>query len=89
MLAVLWAAMADDDFEDVMAALRAGQRFQVGGGRIFRTYAMTNGQLVIIHSDDGYTEEQPCDEATLRAAMAEVPDGFRKIVDWWKAQRGY
>ena len=88
MPAVLWTAMADDDFEDVMAALRAGQRFQVGGGRIFRTYAMTNGQLVIIHSDDGYTEEQPCDEATLRAAMAEVPDGFRKIVQWWKAQRG-
>jgi phosphodiesterase/alkaline phosphatase D-like protein len=79
--------MADTDFEDVMAALCAGQRFQVGGGRIFRTYAMTNGQLVVIVSDDGYTEEHPCDEATLRAAIAEVPEGFRKIVDWWKAQR--
>jgi len=79
--------MADTDFEDVMAALRGGQRFQVGGGRIFRTYAMTNGQLVVIVSDDGYTEEHPCDEATLRAAIAEVPDGFRKIVEWWKAHR--
>lgn len=79
--------MADGDFDDVMAALRDGQRFQVGGGRIFVTYAMTDGQLVIIHSDDGYTEERPCDEATLRAAMAEVPDGFRKIVEWWKTHR--
>ncbi|HET6582514.1 MAG TPA: hypothetical protein VFG69_03680 [Nannocystaceae bacterium] len=79
--------MSDTDFEDVMEALRGGQQFQVGGGRIFRTYAMTNGRLVVIVTDDGHTEEHPCDEATLRAAMAEVPDGFRKIVAWWKAHR--
>lgn len=79
--------MADTDFDDVLEAMRDGQRFQVGGGRIFVTYAMTNGQLVIIHTCDGYAEEHSCDEATLRAAMAEVPDGFRKIVEWWKAQR--
>lgn len=79
--------MSDSHFEDVLAAMRDGQRFQVGGGRIFRTYAMTEGRLVVIESDDGYTQESPCDEATLRAAMAEVPDGFRKIVDWWKAHR--
>ena len=79
--------MVDAEFDDFMAALRAGHRFQIGGGRIFRTYAMTNGQLVVIISDDGYTEEHPCDEATLRAAIAEVPDGWRKFVEWWKAQR--
>jgi hypothetical protein len=75
------------DFDDVMEALRGGQTFQIGGGRIFPTYAMNDGRIVVIITDDGYTEEHPCSEDELRAAIAEVPDGIRKIVDWWQAQR--
>ena len=48
---------------------------------------MTHGRLVVITSDDGYTDERPCSEEELRAAIAELPDGFRKIVQWWRAQR--
>ncbi|HWB81148.1 MAG TPA: hypothetical protein VG755_39565 [Nannocystaceae bacterium] len=77
-----------DDYDDVIEAMRGGQTFQVGGGRLFVTYAMREGRLVVIHTDDGYETEHPCDEATLRAAIAEVRDGFRKIVDWWRAHRG-
>ena len=76
-----------DDYDDVLEAMRGGQTFQVGGGRCFVTYAMHDGRLVVIHTDDGYEEVHPCDEATLRAAIEEVRDGFRKIVDWWRAHQ--
>lgn len=76
-----------DDYDEVLEAMRGGQTFQVGGGRLFVTYAIQNGSLVVIHTDDGYEEVHPCDEATLRAAIAEVRDGFRKIVDWWRAHQ--
>jgi hypothetical protein len=79
--------MSDSDFDEVMAALRGGQTFQIGGGRIFETYAMNDGRLVVITSDDGYTSERPCGEDELRAAIAELPEGFRKIVQWWKAHQ--
>ena len=42
--------MTESDFEDVMAALRDGQHFQIGGGRIFPTYAMKNGQVTVINN---------------------------------------
>jgi hypothetical protein len=78
--------MALSDFEEVMAALRDGQRFQIGGGRCFPTYAMKQGQVVVIHSDDGYTEERPCDEEMLRRAIAEAPHCFQQIIEWRNAQ---
>lgn len=77
----------DDDvalFEDVLEAMRGGQTFQIGGGRIFRTYAMREGLPVVIVSDDGITEVQPCDQAELRAAIEELPEGFAAIVRWWR-----
>lgn len=43
---------------------------------------MKAGQVIVIHSDDGYTEERPCDEATLLAAIAGAPNVFRDILEW-------
>jgi hypothetical protein len=37
--------VSESDFADVMAALRDGQAFQIGGGRIFPTYAMRHPTL--------------------------------------------
>lgn len=78
--------MPDSEFEDVMAALRDGQQFQIGGGRIFPVYAMRAGQVIVIWSDDGYREERPCDEQTLRTAIAEAPHCFREIIAWRNEQ---
>ncbi len=87
MDAVPSSVMTESDFEDVMAALRDGQHFQIGGGRIFPTYAMKNGQVTVIISDDGHTEERPCDEQELRRAIAEAPHCFRSVIEWLTAQR--
>ena len=68
------------ELEDVMAVLREGQSIQVGGGRSFPTYAMRDGRVIVIQSDDGFTEESPCSEERLRAAIAEAPNVFDSAV---------
>jgi hypothetical protein len=70
----------------VTAALRAGASFQLGGGRSYPTYAMKDGQLVVINFDDGYTEEYSCSEESLRAAIAEQPAIFRELLEQWNAR---
>ncbi|MBK6917696.1 MAG: hypothetical protein IPH07_09875 [Deltaproteobacteria bacterium] len=80
--------MTDATYEDVLAALHDGQRFQIGGGRIFPTYAVCDGQLVVEWSDEGHVEQLPCDEATLRRAIAEAPGAFADLVRWWREGRG-
>jgi hypothetical protein len=74
------AAMRVPSLEEVLAVLRAGHEIQVGGGRSFPTYAMRNGQLVVIQTDDGYGEEVPCSEERLREAIAEAPNVFDATV---------
>jgi hypothetical protein len=80
------AAVPPPDLEQVTAALRAGASFQLGGGRSYPTYAMKDGQLVVINFDDGYTEEFPCSEESLRAAIVEHPAIFRELLDLWNAR---
>ncbi len=79
--------MPAPELDDVIAAMRDGVRFQIGGGRIFPTYAIQDGALIVVISDDGYTEEQPCDDARLRAAIADAPEAFAFLVAWWKEHR--
>ena len=79
--------MTESDFEDVMAAVRDGQAFRIGGGRIFPTYAMKAGQVIVIVSDDGHREERPCGEQELRTAIAEAPHCFRAVIEWRTTQR--
>jgi hypothetical protein len=66
--------------EEVLAVLRAGHSIQVGGGRSFPTYAMRDGRLRVIQSDDGHTEEAACSEDRLREAIAEDPNVFDAAV---------
>jgi hypothetical protein len=74
------AAMRVPSLEEVLAVLRTGHEIQVGGGRSFPTYAMKNGQLVVIHTSDGYGEEVACSEDRLREAIAEAPNVFDAAV---------
>jgi hypothetical protein len=66
--------------DEVLVVLRAGEEIQVGGGRSFPTYLMRNGQLIVVHCDDGYTEEAPCSEQALRDAIAGAPNVFDAVV---------
>ncbi|HEX3770836.1 MAG TPA: hypothetical protein VHV30_08235 [Polyangiaceae bacterium] len=75
------AAFPRPDLAEVIEALRRGQSFQVGGGRCFSTYAMREGQLVVLQFDEGQTTEVRCGEDTLRAATDEAPALFREILD--------
>ncbi len=79
-LAAERAAMRVPELEEVLAALRAGHEIQVGGGRSFPTYAMREGRLIVIQSDDGCPEESSCSEDTLRAAIADAPNVFDAVV---------
>ena len=79
-LAAERAAMRVPELEEVLAALRAGHEIQVGGGRSFRTFAMREGRLIVIHSSDGSTDEQFCGEDTLREAIADAPNVFDATV---------
>lgn len=81
------AAVPPPPVEHVIAALREGLSIQVGGGRSFPTYRMKDGQLVVIQSDDGCTEEHPCNEAWLREVIARDPYLFREVLERWKARR--
>lgn len=72
-------------FDDVVGALREGHTVQVGGGRSFVTYAMPHGGLVVIRSDDGFTEATACSDDALRAAIAEAPHVFDSVVQDWLA----
>lgn len=73
--------------DDVLAAMRAGVTFQIGGGRCFETFAMKEGRLVVIRSDDGFTEDIPIDEAWLRDAIARSPKVFAQYLAWWREGR--
>lgn len=75
------------DLEEVKAAMRDGVRFQIGGGRSFATYVMTDGHVVVTQSDDGFTEESPCSDDRLRSAIAEARDVFAQVIAWWKEGR--
>lgn len=70
------AAMRVPTLDEVLAVLHAGEAIQVGGGRSFPTYAMRDGQLLVLQSDDGYTEEHAISEERLREAIAEAPNVF-------------
>ena len=72
-------------FEDVVGALRDGHTIQVGGGRSFQTYAAPHGNLIVIQSDDGFTENLACSDDRLRAAIAEAPHVFDSVVQDWLA----
>ncbi len=74
------AAMRVPELAEVMAVLRAGESIQVGGGRSFSTYAMKDGRLIVIQSDDGHTEEHAISEDRLGAAIADAPNVFDAAV---------
>ena len=80
------AAIPPPDMAQVISALREGVSFQIGGGRTYPTYAMKDGQLVVIQFDEGTTEEVRCTEDDLRAAMAEAPGLFRELLERWNAR---
>jgi hypothetical protein len=75
------AAFPRPELAEVLEAMRRGQSFQVGGGRTFSTYAMKEGRLVVLQFDEGHTDEVPCGEGTLVAAIDEAPELFRELLD--------
>ena len=60
----------EPDIDRVIAALREGKSAQVGGGRSFSTYAIRDGQPIMITCDDGYTEDVPISDERLREVVA-------------------
>lgn len=79
--------METSELEDVLAAMREGVPFQIGGGRCFETFLMTDGKLIVRRADDGYTEDIEIHEQWLREAFDRTPAVFRQYVAWWKEGR--
>jgi hypothetical protein len=71
------AALPVPALDEVLDALRAGHEYLVGG-RTSTSYAVRDGQLTQIDFDEGHTEEHPCSEDGLRAAIASQPKSFRE-----------
>ena len=67
----------------VLAALREGKSAQVGGGRCFSTYAIRDGQPMMITSDDGFTEDVPITEERLREVIATHRSLFLDYLRMW------
>lgn len=64
--------------EGVLAALRGGARFTVGGGRSSQTWCLQNGEVICEVFDEGSTWIQRYDEAVLLRDVRSSPGTFRQ-----------
>ena len=85
-MAILPVDMQTPELDEVVAAMREGVSFQIGGGRCFETFEMKDGQLVVVRSDDGFTEDVKITLDWLREAIGRDPEVFRQYLEYWRAR---
>lgn len=70
-----------DEVDRIVAGIRAGVTVMVGGSRCHTTYRVgEGGELVAEDSDDGFTENKPCPESTLRQVILHNRESFLEVL---------
>lgn len=78
-------AFSEEEIDQIVAGIRAGESITLGGGRSQTIYGARRGELFRREVDDGYPTESTCSEAWLREVIASNPEMFSEVL--WQPLR--
>jgi len=73
-------SFSEAEIETILDELRRGATVQSGGSRCHTTWFYRDGAWGWEDFDEGYTEEHPTDEATIRRLIATEPGLFEPVL---------
>lgn len=78
---------SEAEVETILELMRGGASVMSGGSRCHSTWFFRDGEWICEDFDEGYTQERPSSEATIRAMIIESPERFRGVLKAPRWQR--